>query len=106
MLIFWASWCPHCTATLPGLEKYYNARDTKNLQVIAVSIDTDKKDVEKAVKDEGYQWPVIAQLKGWDSPIAVNYNVSATPTFFLLDQNKKIVLKTTDVKVLDSFLNH
>ncbi|MBN2614942.1 MAG: redoxin domain-containing protein [Bacteroidales bacterium] len=106
LLIFWASWCPHCTASLPGLEKYYNPRDTQKLQVVAVSIDTDKKAVEKAVKDEGYQWPVIAQLKGWDSPIAETYNVSATPTFFLLDQNKRIVLKTTDVKTLESFLNH
>ena len=105
LLIFWASWCPHCTATLPGLEKYYNPKDTKKLQIIAVSVDTKRKAVEKAIKDEGYQWPVIAQLKGWDSPIALNYGVSATPTFFLLDQNKQIIVKTTDVKILDQYLN-
>jgi protein-disulfide isomerase len=90
---------------LPGLEKYYNPKDTKKLQVIAISVDTKRKEVEKAIKEEGYQWPVIAQLKGWDSPIALSYGVSATPTFFLLDQNKHIIVKTTDVKILDQYLN-
>lgn len=104
LLVFWASWCPHCTATLPGLEKYYHPKDTKNLQIIAVSVDSDKKSVENAIKKEGYKWPVIAQLKGWDSPIAVSYGISATPTFYLLDQDKRIILKTEDVKTLDKYL--
>ncbi|MBN2638598.1 MAG: redoxin domain-containing protein [Bacteroidales bacterium] len=104
LLVFWASWCPHCTAALPGLEKYYDPKNTENLQIIAISVDTDKKSVEKAVKDEGYKWPVIAQLQGWDSPIAVTYGISATPTFYLLDQDKRIIVKTEDVKTLEQYL--
>lgn len=104
LLVFWASWCPHCTAALPKLEKFYNPDNTKNLQIIAISVDTDKKSVEKAIKDEGYKWPVIAQLKGWDSPIAVTYGINATPTFYLLDQNKRIILKTENLQTIEQQL--
>ena len=93
LLVFWASWCPHCTAALPKLEKYYDPAHPEKLQIIAVSVDDSRKPVEREIKKEGYQWINIAEQKGWDSPIAEEYGISSTPTFFLLDKDKKIVAK-------------
>ena len=106
LLVFWASWCPHCTATLPKLKKYYNPAHPEKLQIIAVSVDDNKRDVEKEIKKEGYQWPNIAQLKGWDSPIAVEYGVSSTPTFILLDKDKKILAKPGNINELEKILQN
>ena len=104
LLVFWASWCPHCTAALPRLEKFYDPAHPEKLQIIAVSVDESKRPVEKAIKKEGYKWINIAQQKGWNSPIAEEYGVSSTPTFFLLDKDKKIIAKPNSVGELEKML--
>lgn len=104
LLVFWASWCPHCKIQLPKLKKYYNAANTSHLQIIGISVDTNKKSVEKAVKEDGYSWPIIAKLKGWDGPIAKLYGVNATPTYVLLDKNKKVIATPTTVEDLEKYL--
>ncbi len=97
LLVFWASWCPHCTAALPKLKKYYNPQHHEKLQIIAVSVDDSRKPVIKEVRKEGYEWINIAEQKGWDSPIAEEYGVSSTPTFFLLGKDKKIIAKPSNI---------
>jgi peroxiredoxin len=104
LLVFWASWCPHCTAALPKLEKYYDPAHPEKLQIIAVSVDDSKKPVEKEIKKEGYKWINIAEQKGWDSPIAEEYGVSSTPTFFLLDKDKKIIAKPGGITEVEHLL--
>ncbi|OQX80316.1 MAG: hypothetical protein B6D61_02195, partial [Bacteroidetes bacterium 4484_249] len=40
LVLFWASWCPHCTETLPEIFNLYeNSISRKNLEVLAVSLD-------------------------------------------------------------------
>ena len=104
LLVFWASWCPHCTASLPRLKKFYDPQHPEKLQIIAISVDNDKKAVEQAIKDEAYPWINIAELKGWDSPVVDEYGVSATPSFFLLDKDKKIIAKPRSIEILESLL--
>lgn len=104
LLVFWASWCPHCKLQLPKLKKYYNPADASRFQIIGISVDTNKKSVEKAVKEEGYSWPIIAKLKGWDGPIAKLYGVNATPTYVLLDKNKRVIATPTTVNDLEKYL--
>jgi peroxiredoxin len=104
LLVFWASWCPHCTSSLPRLKKYYDPLHPEKLQIIAISVDEDKNDVTKAIQKEHYPWINIAQLKGWDSPVAEAYDVSATPSFFLLDKDKKIIAKPRSIEKLEEIL--
>ncbi|MCF8367866.1 MAG: redoxin domain-containing protein [Bacteroidales bacterium] len=94
LVIFWASWCPHCNETLPDVhDLYLSSMNSGKVEVITVSIDTKKEEWEKALAEGNYTWINASDLKGWDSPAAVDYNVYATPTMFLLDKDKKIVAK-------------
>lgn len=104
LLVFWASWCPHCKAQLPKLKKYYNPADASHFQIIGISVDTNKKSVERAIKNEGYSWPNIAKLKGWNGPISTLYGVNATPTFVLLNKDKKVIATPTTVEALEKYL--
>jgi thiol-disulfide isomerase/thioredoxin len=93
LVLFWASWCPHCAETLPDIHDIYVKNEKSKLEIVAISLDKDKAEWEKAVKELGFIWINCCDLKSWDSPSAIDYNVYATPSMFLLDKNKKIVAK-------------
>lgn len=97
LVIFWASWCSHCVATIPELRDKVNAYKMKNtsqkiINVISVSLDKDKIIWQNYINQNGLSsWLNICDLKSWQSDIAKMYNVYATPTMFLLDKDKKII---------------
>ncbi|MEJ2594955.1 MAG: thioredoxin-like domain-containing protein, partial [bacterium] len=91
LLVFWASWCPHCEAILPVLKEYYDPDNTEKLEIVAVSIDENREAWKNAVKGLGFNWINVAELKGWDSEIGELYGLAATPTFFVLDRDKNII---------------
>jgi peroxiredoxin len=104
VIVFWASWCPHCTDVLPILKEFYNPDNTSQLEIIGISIDTDETSWKKALTENQFNWINISELKGWDSPIVELYGISATPTFFVLDKNKKIIGKPVNDKEVRMFL--
>jgi len=106
LLVFYASDCPHCSEFLPDLHKYYKSQASKKMEVVAISLDKDRDAWEKYVRDGKYDWINASDLKGWDSPVADDYNIYATPTFILLDRNKTIVLKPLMVEEITSFLKN
>ncbi len=105
LVVFWASWCSHCIETLPKIYNLYeNSINRKNLEVLAVSLDGNKDEWIAALHQGGYTWLNGSDLKGWDSQAAVDYNVYATPTMFLLDKNQKIVAKPITFQELKNAL--
>ena len=102
VLLFWASWCPHCDEIMPVINSYYG--DKSNLEVIAISIDESKDDLLKSLKDTGYDWINVAELKGWNGEIINEYGIVATPSVFILDENKKIIGKPLGKEEIAGFL--
>lgn len=93
VLVFWASWCPHCDEILPVLQRFYNPSNTDDLEVIAISLDRLETDVRASIGSDDYKWINIAELQGWDGPIVLDYGIAATPSLFVLDENKTIIAK-------------
>lgn len=92
LLIFYASWCPHCQTLLPQVYKVYKEQKEKKLEVLAISIDTSKTDWQKFINDNGLnEWLNGCDLKGWDGKAATDYSIYATPTMFLVDKSRKLV---------------
>ncbi len=104
ILFFWASWCPHCENMLPELLKMYDAENTGNIQIVAISIDESDEDLKKLIAENKLDWINIAELKGWDGPIVEEYGIVATPTLFVLDENKVIIAKPGNIKELKKSL--
>ncbi len=104
VVVFWASWCPHCDEILPELKNYYDPLNTGEVEVIAISIDEERSDVQTAIDDGSYYWKNIAELKGWDGAVVVEYGIVATPTIFILDENKTIIGKPLNKYELKRFL--
>ena len=95
LVVFGASWCPSCKTDALELLKHYAAWKTKNVEIIYISIDTDKAAFETAYKN--VPWQTFCDFKGWDTEAAKAYCISGTPTYFLLDENNKILVHPNSV---------
>jgi len=94
LVIFYASWCPHCTEEIPKIKQVTDSLLGKGLTIIAVSLDTSIAAWKEFVsKNQLLNWLHYSEWKGWQSDVAKLYNVYATPTMFLLDEDKKIIAK-------------
>ncbi|SFT83007.1 Peroxiredoxin [Chryseobacterium formosense] len=95
VIVFWSSTCSHCENELPKLLTKYKDLQDKNIQVIGLSLDTDKNSY--TTKIAAFPWINDSELRGWNSSFAETYNIHATPTYFILDANNKIISKPNHV---------
>jgi peroxiredoxin len=103
LVIFGGSWCPQCRAEMIQLLPRYNNWKAKGIEVVFVSLDTDKKEFEKF--SAPFPFYSACDYKKWDTQAAKDYYVSSSPTLFLLDSNNKIILRPPTVASLDSWLD-
>lgn len=102
VIVFWSSTCSHCESELPQFLTKYKELQAKNIQIIGMSLDTDKN--AYTTKIAAFPWINDSELRGWNSSFAEIYNIHATPTYFILDANNKIISKPSHVgDVLEYF---
>lgn len=90
ILVFWSSTCSHCLKELPNLHK--ELKEITGIQVIAVGLEDD----DITWKNETAKLPDFKHaisLEKWDSEYAKLYNIHATPTYYILDSEKRIIAK-------------
>jgi peroxiredoxin len=90
---FWASWCGPCRQENPNVVKVYNEFHKKGFDIVGVSLDREKTDWLKAIKDDKLTWTHISDLQYWNSAAAKLYAVNGIPANFLLDETGKIIGK-------------
>ena len=102
LVVFGASWCPNCKDELSQLSSKYELFKSSGIEVLFVSLDTDKQAFTKFA--DSFPFTCICDYKKWDSKAARDYFVIGTPTMFLLDNNRKILLRPNSVKHLLAWL--
>jgi thiol-disulfide isomerase/thioredoxin len=90
---FWASWCGPCRKSIPKLKALYALYHAKGLEILSISIDTDKEAWRKAMSDEAMPWPQA--LTPNKEKTLKDFQVLGVPTLFLVDGNGRIVEKFT-----------
>lgn len=102
LLIFYASWCPHCQDLLPEIYELYKQRN--DFEVVAISLDENREDWISFITENNLDWINVSDLKGWDSKAAQDYFIYATPTLFFLDKDREIVGKPRSNEELTDLL--
>lgn len=90
LLDFWASWCVPCIENLPKLKAY---AERENLTVLAISLDHDRNNWLKAIKNHQFDWAVhVSELQGWKGPIVQSvYNIESIPRSIIVDETGKMI---------------
>lgn len=101
---FWASWCPPCRKETPELVKIYNKYKNKGFEIVGVSLDSNKEDWQKGIKDLKITWPQMSDLSRWDSKLSTAYAVNSIPHMVLLDKEGKIIARGINAHELEQKL--
>ena len=90
---FWASWCAPCRAENPNVVKMYGLYHDKGMNVLGVSLDTDKNQWQKAVTADKLAWQHVSDLQRFDGPTEKLYHIEAIPSNFFIDPQGTIIAK-------------
>jgi len=102
IIVFWSSTCSHCLDEVPQLQTYVKSLEKDKVKVIAIGLE----DEPYRWKDLTYTYSEFIHVYGegkWDNKIGDDYGVSSTPTYFILDKDKKIISKPIDFKDLKAY---
>jgi thiol-disulfide isomerase/thioredoxin len=116
-LAFWDPTCGHCKEEMPRIDSFYT-KNWKQLGVQVVGVNTNFNEVaawKNFVKDQNFDKDWVhayqteaafnAEIKaGKPTTIRQLYDVFKTPTFYLLDKDKKIIAKNLSIDQFHDFL--
>ena len=101
LIDFWATWCAACISELPYVKKTYETYHDKGFEIIAISLDRNKKDLIKFIEDNKLPWPQCFD-EGQAEPFSSKYGISLIPATFLINQQGKIVATNLQGTQLES----
>ncbi|WP_372793737.1 thioredoxin-like domain-containing protein [Lutibacter sp.] len=90
ILVFWSTGCSHCLVEIPKLYEF--TKDKPTVSVLAFALENDDIEFKKLTLNFP-KWTSILGLEKWQNTIARDYQIIATPTYFILDKDKKIIAK-------------
>jgi thiol-disulfide isomerase/thioredoxin len=115
---FWDPTCGHCKVEIPKLDSVYKASwKSLNIKVVSVNINTKEMTAWKSFVKEhqledwinGYQpdEDLAKEIReGKPTTIRQLYDVFKTPTFYLMDKDKKILAKNLTIDQFNDFIQN
>jgi len=103
VIVFGAGWCPACPDELLQIAGLYKKWRQYGVEVVFVSLDEDKQSFRSFAS--GFPFISICDYQKWDSPVVQAYHVFATPTIYLLDSNRDILLRPNSVRQMDAWVD-
>lgn len=103
IVYFWSYTCDHCRENIKELKLFLD--ENTNFSLVAVSVKGELKKTKNFVRKNKIDGYFYHDGLEWDCPFVDDYAVTATPSLYLLDKDKKIVYKPYDFKDLVNFVN-
>jgi thiol-disulfide isomerase/thioredoxin len=88
---FWATWCGPCVAELPKVKAAYDRLHPQGFEIVGISFDKDKEQLEAFVAKESMAWPQYFDGKGWENEFGRQYGIQSIPTMWLVDKQGDLV---------------
>lgn len=87
LINFWGIWCPYCVQEIPELVKFYQQYHQRQVEILAVNVGDNPKEVPLFVKNNHMAFPVVIDK---NNAVSNLYQVTGFPTTFIIDRQGKI----------------
>jgi peroxiredoxin len=106
ILFFYDPECSHCTEIMPKLKGWFYTDGPKDAQVLAIYINQNEQEWSKFIKENTYppRWLNLWDKTG-EEKIQEKYWIQSLPAVYVLDENKKVILKNADFPQLVRYFN-
>lgn len=91
LIDFWASWCSPCRAEMPDLKKLKQHFAGKNIVILSISTDENKKSWLKASEEENLTDSKSYLLIDKKSPFKDKYKIETIPRYILIGKDGNII---------------
>ena len=88
LLNFWATWCPPCEEEMPAMERLHQKFAGQPFELVAVSVDEDRKAVTSFRERLGLRFPILLDPR---RQVSNAYQTFRYPESFLIDPQGRIV---------------
>jgi peroxiredoxin len=103
MINFWATWCPPCREEMPAMERLWRQQKGQGFVLVAVSVDSDTKNVKPFLDAHALTFPVALDPK---MDLANTYGVRALPSSFIVDRHGYLTALALGPRAWDSDAAH
>lgn len=86
LLDFWATWCEPCLEKVPEIAAIHKKYHDKDFQLVGVSLDENRHQLEETIKEKGIDWPQAFDPKGGAGDVPTRFGVETIPAAWLVDK--------------------
>ena len=94
LIDFWATWCGPCRRVMPDLVETYKEYHDKGFEIIGISLDKDRAQLEKYMQDTDITWQQYYDGLSWNNKISKRFGIRGIPHIVLLDKNGVVHFNT------------
>jgi thiol-disulfide isomerase/thioredoxin len=105
LILFYASWCPHCQKLLPQINDLYQRQRGIKLKIYAISLDTNRFEWLNFIRTNNYNWINVSDLRGGYGKTLREYKIYATPAMFLLNDKKELIAIPANIEDITKYFN-
>ena len=85
---FWATWCKPCEDEIPSMERLYRSLHPEGFELVAVSVDEDRKEVVAFRDRLGLTFPIALDP---DQAVSHRYQTTGFPESLLVDRDGTVL---------------
>ena len=105
LIDFWFIGCAPCIREHQSIIKKLNSLDSKNVEVIGISIDNQQEDWSNYLDKKQYPWKNYREVGEYEKQLRAKMIIDVFPTYLLVDSNGVILYRSNTFSEIEKYLS-